>query len=193
MTTNFMVCEDFLTKEECDELINLAKPKLEKMRVLSNTGGTENSTSRIADGVWLNRNDSDIIKLLQDNIAIASGLPSENQEKLHIVRYGIGGKYDAHFDYFEPNSGYFKNAMSNGGQRTQTWIIYLNDDYNGGETEFPRENIKILPKMGKLIGWNNLTEENELNEYSQHAGLPVLTGEKWIAVIWVRQYARNNM
>jgi prolyl 4-hydroxylase len=185
--TKFISYTDFLTPEVCSVIIELAKPELEKLRTL----GRKQTGGRIGDGTWL-YGDDDPIKSIREAIADLSGLPIENQEGFHVIRYLPGGKYDAHYDYFEPGKDYYNRVMKYGGQRVQTWIMYLNDDFEGGETDFPEENVTIVPEKGMLVGWNNIDGPGKLNHKSKHAGLPVLSGEKWIAVIWVNEFSRSE-
>ena len=69
----------------------------------------------------------------------------------------------------------------------KTCLIYLNEDFEGGETHFPKLNIKIQPRLGKAVVWNNTHEDNRVIEESLHAGLPVLSKSKWIMSIWIRE------
>jgi len=74
------------------------------------------------------------------------------------------------------------------GHRYMTFIIYLNDGYEGGETDFPNKNIKIKPEKGKgVLFYNTDINGNKLND-SLHAGLPVTKGIKWIANKWIHLY-----
>jgi hypothetical protein len=63
----------------------------------------------------------------------------------------------------------------------------LNDDFTGGETEFPKKDTSVTPQTGRLLIWRNLNEDGTLDYDSLHAGLPVLSGEKNIAIVWVRE------
>jgi prolyl 4-hydroxylase len=184
--TKFISYRDFLTPDACSVIIEAAKPELEKLKTL----GKKQTGGRIGDGTWLSEDDCDIVITIREAIAEMSGLPIENQEGFHVIRYSPGGKYDAHYDYFEPGKDYYKRVMKYGGQRVQTWIMYLNDEFGGGETDFPEENVTVVPELGMLVGWNNIDGPGKLNHKSKHAGLPVTYGEKWIAVIWVREFTR---
>lgn len=121
-------------------------------------------------------------------IADVTGLPRENQELIHILRYNIGEEYKPHEDFFHPGTDYFSEQIKRGGQRIYSVIIYLNEVEKGGETYFPRVNISVKPETGKVLIWKNVIG-NLLNFNSKHAGLPVIAGEKWIAIKWVRELA----
>jgi prolyl 4-hydroxylase len=65
----------------------------------------------------------------------------------------------------------------------------LNEGFEGGETKFVKKNISIKASVGNMLVWSNLKESDleTLDYESKHAGLPVISGEKWIAIVWVRQ------
>jgi len=180
--TLFFAEHSFASESECESIIEYAKNSLSKLYTLT----PDRSDGRIADGTWLDNSLPEVHKI-RKKVADVSGLPMENQEGFHVIRYIPGGRYDAHHDFFKPDEEYFPSEMSRGGQRLQSWILYLNDNYVGGGTDFPREGFTITPRKGLLVGWNDTLGKGVLNWDSHHAGLPVESGEKWIAVIWIRE------
>jgi homospermidine synthase len=77
------------------------------------------------------------------------------------------------------------------GQRTWTFMIYLNDVEGGGETEFPEIGVKLTPKRGRAVAWNNLRASGEGNELTRHQSLPVTAGTKTIITKWFRTPLRK--
>ncbi len=63
----------------------------------------------------------------------------------------------------------------------------MNDVEEGGETSFPRVNIAVKPKRGNAILWYNTMPDGTLDDQSLHGGMPVLKGEKYVAVLWFRE------
>lgn len=180
-----MVAEikDFLDNETCDELISIAKKNLTKTTTL----GEEIDGYRVAQGTFL----KPIKKVVKDVVNKVSDLikiPINRFEDLHVVEYNIGGEYKDHHDFFHENEEYYIDEMERGGQRIITAIMYLNDDFEGGETNFPSYGKKVTPKKGKLILWTNVDEYGNVDFNSLHAGLPVINGTKYIAVIWIREF-----
>ena len=95
-----------------------------------------------------------------------------------------------HWDACDPKEDdNFLRDYKKGGLRFATFIIYLNDDMEGGETNFPLINKKIKPEKGKGVLFFNL-DNNLLNikKNSKHAGLPPSSGEKWMCNKWIRLY-----
>jgi prolyl 4-hydroxylase len=176
------IIDNFLTKEECLELIDMGTIQMQKATTL----GAKIDGYRTADNSWLYESTPTTEKII-NFIAKESGLPAENQENIHIVKYDIGGEYKAHHDYFHPNEQYYKDSMGTAGNRPFSFLIYLNHNYTGGETEFPNKKIKVTPREGRMLIWRNMNEDGTLDPESFHAGLPVKTQTKYIAIVWVRE------
>jgi prolyl 4-hydroxylase len=182
-STNWIkIIDNFLTEDECLELIDSVKDKLSAASVL----GQEIDGYRVATTSWIN-NKTPLVNKIQTFLSKETNLPIENQEEIHIVKYDIGGQYKNHQDFFHPDEDYYEEEMKYGGQRVFTCLIYLNEDFIGGDTHFPNKKFMVNPKTGRLIIWRNLTEDNLLDYDSLHAGLPVDIGEKLIALVWVRE------
>jgi prolyl 4-hydroxylase len=174
---------NFLTKEECDEIIKLAENQMKPATTL----GQHIEGYRVAETTWLD-DDSISVSTYRQKVSELVKIPVENMEKLHIVRYEIGGEYKNHQDFFHPGESYYDEQIKKGGQRLLTTIIYLNDEFTGGETDFPELNTRVKPELGKLITWQNLDENRNPLYNTLHAGLPVISGTKYIATIWIREF-----
>jgi prolyl 4-hydroxylase len=159
--------ENFLTEDQCQLLIGIGESQqLNTGRVSGDRLGF-----RKAKVIWVQKERHRLIAEIKSRIVELSGLPEENQENLHFVKYNPGGEYKIHHD---------------GTKRRKTALIYLNDGFTGGETEFPKVNQIIKPELGKLVIWENTTDDGVKIENAYHAGLPVITGTKYIAVIWIK-------
>ena len=176
------ILDNILTKEECLELIDLAEDKFTPSKVL----GNQIEGYRTAQNTWI-YDQTVLTNKIKDIIVKETNLPIENQENIHIVKYEIEGEYKDHHDFFHPGEDYYDRVIERGGQRVYSCLIYLNDDFTGGETYFPNKNITITPKLGRVVIWRNLKKDNLLDYDSLHAGLPVKSGKKYISVIWIRE------
>ncbi len=174
---------DFLSEKDCEKLIQLASSTFEGVDVL----GESIEGYRVAQGAWLEDEDDEIVLRYRNMISEQTDLPIINMEQIHIVKYAIGEEYKEHHDFFHPGEYYYDSEIERGGQRLKTALIYLNDDFEGGETHFPSLNLVVKPKKGKLVIWDNVNEDGSLDFNSLHAGLPVKKGFKYIAVIWIRE------
>ena len=76
----------------------------------------------------------------------------------------------------------------NSGHRIRTILIWLNDDFKGGGTEFPNLNKVFYPKKYNALMFYPLDKDNKkCHPYALHGGMNIEDGEKWIATIWFRQ------
>ena len=158
---------NYLTEHECSMLIGLGESgRLDPGRVVNDKLGY-----RKAKVSWL-KVDSPLVDKIKSDVAEMTGYPVENQEDFHFVKYNTDGEYKVHTD---------------GKDRPKTALVYLNDGFVGGETEFPKLNIIIKPEIGKLVIWDNALEDGSEDPNSLHAGLPVVAGTKYIGVIWIRR------
>ena len=187
--------EDLLTPEECDQLIAYAKKKgMKESDVLSYGAETDtvvDTKSRRSKTAWISDNEHSLamkVALISEKL---TGLPRNTQEMLQVAYYEPGGKFNDHYDACsEKNKDYCDKMNRYAGQRRSTLLIYLNDNFTGGETVFPKINVTVKPKKGKgILFWNTTPEEIIISE-SMHRGNPVEGGEKWICTKWshVKEY-----
>ena len=114
--------------------------------------------------------DRKIVNLMQLHPFIGEGITGQ--------KYEIGEFYRTHPDYFIDSD--LETYCTWMGQRTWTTMLYLNDVEKGGETQFPNINIKMKPKEGTLIAWNNLNIDGTNNENTLHEALPPESGKKYV-------------
>jgi len=103
----------------------------------------------------------------------------DNFESVQILRYDVSQEFKPHFDYFyKPNDDVYNDRIA-------TMIVYLNDNYEGGETIFPKVNLTIKPVKGSAVFFE-YKYVHEINMKTLHAGLPVISGTKYITTTWIR-------
>ncbi|KAG8660049.1 hypothetical protein MANES_02G110601v8 [Manihot esculenta] len=195
------IYHNFLSKEECDYLINLAKPHMQKSVVVdSKTGKSKDSKVRTSSGTFLPRGRDEKIREIEKRISDFTFIPVEHGEGLQVLHYEVGQKYEPHFDYFKDEF----NTM-NGGQRIATLLMYLSDVEEGGETVFPsakgnysavpwwnelsecgKGGLSVKPKMGDALLFWSMNPDASLDPSSLHGGCPVIKGNKWSATKWMR-------
>jgi prolyl 4-hydroxylase len=183
------VCEHFLSDEECDHLINLAKPSLVRSTV-ADLGSAKNllHSARTSLGMFLPWGIKDkIVRQIHKQSAEVTDIPEENGESMQVLYYGIGAEYQPHYDTFDPSTPGGLIHYNRGGQRVATFIMYLNTPKKGGETIFPKIGLKITPKKGKALLFYNVNAEGISDPMSLHGGAPVIEGEKWIITRWLRE------
>jgi prolyl 4-hydroxylase len=181
--------ENFMTTEECDQLIALSMPKLSQSTIVDTENGELRShKDRVSRGTYFALSENPFISMLDQRVARLMQCPVENEEPLQILNYQVGGEYKPHFDYFPPEQTGSANHLKRGGQRVATLIMYLNTVSEGGETIFPELNLKVAARKGSAIYFSYF-ENGTVDPLSLHAGSPILQGEKWIATKWIRERA----
>ncbi|PNH12528.1 putative prolyl 4-hydroxylase [Tetrabaena socialis] len=182
----FYEISGFLTPKECKELIEVAqRAGLSKSEIYGADTDTVDNSSRLSYTVWLKTSAHPVVSKISKLTEAISGLPEENQEELQVVHYPEGGFFNPHFDCCDGGPKECNRMNSMGGPRHMTIIIYLNDEYTGGETAFPNLNLSIRPEVGKAgIFWST-DKDNGVVQQSFHGGNPVRGGEKWICNKWV--------
>lgn len=165
--------------EECAHIVGLSTPRMVPSVVVdSATGLQAPNPIRTSDGTVLGPIQQDlVIHTLNQRIAALSGTSEAQGEPLSVLRYAPGQQYKLHHDCLpgEPN------------QRISTFIAYLNNNYSGGATQFPAENLEYRGEIGDAILFSNVQPDGSVDVRRQHAGLPVTNGEKWICTRWIRR------
>lgn len=191
----FMV-RNFLTDQECDYIIELAKPKVARSTVIDNeTGRNKLDEGRTSEGMFVSESHTDpLIKDIETRISLVTMIPEENGEDLQVLRYGLNGEYRPHYDYFNLLTVGGVYNFHRGGQRVASFLMYLNTPEEGGETVFPKVDIKVIPKKGDALLFYDCCLDGRTDPQTFHGGLPVIRGEKWLATKWLRQnvFKRNN-
>jgi hypothetical protein len=123
---------------------------------------------------------------LSARIAAATGDPINRLEPPNILNYRSGQTYQAHYDFINPDVPFFQNELSTQGQRIKTPLIYLNDNYQGGATEFPELKRGYKGVAGDLLVLHNTDDEGNPDLQSLHIGAPPTSGVKWVFSTRVR-------
>ena len=172
---------DFLTADECDALVEQARPRLTQSRtqdgnsqILSDWRDSENMSFKPGENALIDGIERRIADLFQ--------WPLENFEALQVARYGPAQHYKQHHDYFYENA---QASLANGGQRIATLLIYLNTCPSGGATQFPAVGLKVVAQKGSALYFEY--RQPVPQSKTLHAGLPVEQGEKWIMTRWFRE------
>ncbi|MBS0386338.1 MAG: 2OG-Fe(II) oxygenase [Proteobacteria bacterium] len=182
---------NFLPKAACNWIVERTRPRLEIARVNNPVqGGTSVESNRTNTGAGFSVLDSDLIlELANARVAAMIRLPRQQQEPTNVLHYDPGQEFQPHFDYIDPAEPLFVEQVRQQGQRLVTALIYLNDDFEGGETDFPRLNWRFKGAAGDALMFWNVAANGALEPASLHAGLPPTRGEKWIYSKWVRDRA----
>jgi prolyl 4-hydroxylase len=182
------IINNIITEKEAKYIIENATSKFEDSLVVGDKiQGKLDTDVRKSKTAWLHKDDP-IINDIITRIANIVNIPIENAESLQVVKYGPNGYYKHHHDSCCDNTKSCQDFIKNGGQRIKTVLIYLNDDFTEGETDFPELNKKIKPPKYCAVVFNPLSKNsNKCHPKALHAGLPVKSGTKYVANLWFRE------
>jgi prolyl 4-hydroxylase len=171
--------DGLLSAEEARYLIGLAEPLLEPSLVVDpRTGQMRPHPVRTSDAAalaWIDENP--VVHALNRRIAAATGTIVEAGEPLQLLRYAPGQEYRPHHDAIPGATN----------QRVLTLLVYLNEDYEGGATVFPRSGLSFKGKTGDALLFRNALPDGRIDPDAIHAGSPVTSGRKYLATRWIHQ------
>ena len=182
------VYDNIINDEECNHFIKISKKNLKRALVSDNNSGYI-SKGRTGSNTWISHNFDEITKKVGERIAKIVGLPLENAESFQIIHYDKEQEYKNHYDsWVHDNSEKTLRCMKWGGARLKTALCYLNDVKEGGGTKMTKLNKIIKAKKGRLLVFEN-TYKNNHNRHplSEHAGMPVIDGEKYAFNLWFKE------
>jgi prolyl 4-hydroxylase len=180
--TGVAIIDNFCTAAEAQEVIDIARDKVQRSRVLVD-GKFEDSPGRISETAMLfgakYRHDS--LYPLMQRASMLVGIPYTHLEDVYVTRYGEGGLYNEHLDFGDEYQV----------DRLYTVLLYLNSvpSEQGGATVFPKLNAAVQPKAGRAVTWTNKNPDGSGHYENSHAAYPVKNGgEKWVIQFWFRRY-----
>lgn len=174
--------ENFLTPFECSFLAEAAKDAFGPAPVVGKGVG-EVSPSRTSSTCYLARED---LPDYMRKVTLLTGKPVEHCELPQVGRYFPSQQYLQHFDAFDLSNEDGRRFASNGGQRTVTVLVYLNDVYQGGATSFPALGLQVQPRQGTAVVFFPATVDGLLDKMVLHAALPAIE-TKYVSQVWIRQ------
>jgi prolyl 4-hydroxylase len=176
-------CPGFLPADLCRRLIALIDQGRRPSTIADENGDQSFRTSETCD---LSAEDP-AARELEERLFALNGIDPAHGEPVQGQRYDVGQEFKPHTDYFEPSGRDFAKFCSVAGQRTWTFMIYLNDVEAGGATRFKALDKTFQPEAGKLLGWNNHRADGTLNPSTLHHGMKVRRGVKYVITKWYRE------
>ncbi len=184
------VFPELLSAPICRWLIKLSESRL-KPALVYNASKRQNyqSETRTNSIAEFNLVENELLHfLIQQKMSAACGIPMTQMEGTAILNYKPGEEISDHFDFVNPSMPDYEQEIRDNGQRIITFLIYLNDDYEGGETVFPELDLSYKGNIGDGLFFVNALADGSSDLRSKHAGRPTQSGEKWI----ISQFIRNR-
>lgn len=177
------VVHGFMSPEECAEMVALVDLDLKPSQIFRSTADPEFRTSLTCN---LPRAQP-LVLAVEQRMANLLGIPLEQSETLQGQRYTPGQQFKGHHDYFTGGKSYSASVAQEGGQRTWTAMVFLNEPEAGGSTNFERAGVSVPPRTGTLLTWNNMDRNGLPNRLTRHEGSRVQAGAKYILTKWFRE------
>jgi prolyl 4-hydroxylase len=178
----------FLPSAVCRWLIARAAGRLSAAQVFDQGSGVARGDRERSNTAFsFAFEDLDLVCVaVRARIAATIGMPAGALEPMQVLHYDPGQSFARHFDFLDPAVPAFAEDVARSGQRIVTFLTYLNDDYAGGETDFPQLGISHRGKAGEALIFANIDASGAPDRRTLHAGLPPHSGEKWLLSQWVR-------
>jgi prolyl 4-hydroxylase len=180
-----------LSPQLCDALITRAKPLLGPAPIYNELkGGNTVAGWRKHSSVHFDFADTDVLnEAICSRVCALAGLPAAHAEALQVLHYQVGEFFAPHYDFWDPAFEGHAGTLKTYGQRAFTVLVYLNDDFEGGETEFLELGLRHKGKKGDAVMFRNVDAEGQPDRRTLHAGRPPAQGEKWLLSVWIRDRA----
>lgn len=192
---------NFASVEQCQTIVKIAGSELKPSTLALRKGETAENTQgiRTSSGMFISASEdkTGVLDSIEEKIARVTMIPRSHGEAFNILRYEIGQAYHSHYDAFNPAE--YGPQKS---QRVASFLLYLSDVQEGGETMFPFENgtdldtttydfrkcigLKVKPRRGDGLLFYSLFPNGTIDPTSIHGSCPVIRGEKWVATKWIR-------
>jgi prolyl 4-hydroxylase len=182
--------DDALSPKDCARVIALINHHLRPSTLSYPSPDNEFRTSQTSDLCFLK---SPVALAMDEKICRTLGIREAYAEGIQAQRYDVGQQFKPHWDYYIPDSQAYAKFATVRGNRTWTFMVYLNDDMEGGATRFTKIDLAFQPKTGMALLWNNLLEDGSPNPMTMHCGEPVTRGHKLIITKWFRRYGEGPL
>lgn len=181
---------ELLSDTICAWLIEQSRGRLVRARVYDPIGKRE-TISEMRNNTTATFGIADVSLLhflIQARMGSACGIPLTHFEAPAILHYDVGEQITPHFDFIDPRSPDYGQQVKAQGQRTFTFLVYLNDGYEGGETAFPELGIEHRGTRREGLLFANVDPRGNPDLRMLHAGKALTCGEKWILSQFIRRH-----
>lgn len=182
------VCQELLPPPVRARIIADARP------FMAPAGVTDRSTGQFALDAARTNSSTQLafftqplaLVLAKRRAAVTAGEPAVHLERTNVLHYREREEFAPHWDYLDPASPGFTAELAEQGQRIATCLLGLNEDYAGGETDFPALGLRVRIPAGGALFFRNLDSDGRPEPDTLHAGMPVIRGTKWVVSQWIR-------
>jgi hypothetical protein len=189
-TPHVAVLENFASRAECDWMIGRARPRMTRSTRVGSYSGRHQSVGEHTNSVTsFDILGADVVlAVLQARIAATTGFSTRCLEETTVLHYARGQEFSPHYDYFDSTSPTFQDELARGGRRAATFLIYLNDEFEGGETALLELKWQYRGRPGDALFFRSADSSGVPDPRTLHAGLAPTSGEKWLLTQLIRQH-----
>ncbi len=177
-TEAISIFRNFLSVSEADYLCSIARSRLTRSTVVH-----PRTNQLVADPIRRSSStaftfveEQPAIHAINRRIAAATGSKYEEGEPVQILAYERGDEYKLHLDTLPDPTN----------QRKFTFLVYLTEHYDGGETTFPHLEWSFKGSIGDALLFRNVNDLNQPDPLMAHFGASVCAGKKMILSKWIR-------
>lgn len=187
------IIEKFAPARACDWLIGQARNRLARATIYDRTtGGKTEDGRRTNSQCNLDIETCGVLTfVLRGRIGAITSRQDVAMEIPKVLHYAPGDTFDNHFDFLDPKEPAYAGELAMRGQRTETFLLYLNEGFSGGETHFPLIGFSHVGARGDALMFRNVDAKGAPDPQTMHAGLPPTAGEKWVFSQWIREFPRD--
>ncbi len=182
------VAENFTTPELCAWLIGRGKDKLRPSMMFDGQKSTFLATRNCSDFAFTIVEGGVVLLLLRIRVSLLTNLKTEQMEPPQIFHYALGQEIKPHYDSLYDEAHPYGREGTYQGDRLATFLMYLNDDYDGGDLDFVKVGFSYKGKTGDGIFFASM-REGKADRKSLHGARPVTRGEKFILSQWIHDRA----
>jgi len=193
--THFRQVSAVLSSEECACVIDAARSWLRPCAPVVDpitrdaeisAVATATSVACLPDDAVFSEEFTEIAAYLRTLVADLSGVAEEHQELFQIVHQIETPSLDPEHGVLFPGWEFLKFESDSGGNRIFSFILYLNDVQEGGDSDCLPCGVRIQPEAGKAAFWHT-PEDTPPYGRGLPASHPVTRGEKWALMCWARE------
>lgn len=169
------IIPNFISDDEIDHILRLAEEAKAWVPSVVWFGGDLNQRNYYSFVIPSAK--TPIVREIEERAAMVAGVDVEYVERLVVIRYRAGEFFKLHHD---------------GGSRTQTIFVYLNDVEEGGETHFPHLGLQIPAIKRSAVQWPNTLPDGSKDNRMLHQGVAPRSGLKYGMNIFIAKEPRSS-
>lgn len=184
----------FISPAACDWFIERARPHLVRQQTFeAESGAPAEDGARTNTGAEFLPERADtllsFVRARLSALAYIAGVAEPSLETSQVLHYEVGEQFAPHYDFLNVRHAGHARQVAEHGQRVLTILVYLNDDYEGGETYFPKLQRGFKGRAGDALVFSNVTPDGAPDPLTLHMGSSPTRGEKWLFSQWIRARA----